>query len=278
MDGPLRPEPVAAGVVRLSLVSQAALLGEPTNTYIAATIMGGVVVDPASRSPEAIEAIENIMREVGGLAGIVVTHGHADHWEGVVPLWERHGGWVAAHPRLVGRIPDIPKSAYRLLREGDILGGWTVLETPGHTWDHIVLWRKSDGVMLVGDVAAGVGTTIISPPEGDMAVYLETLRRLKQLHPRVLLPGHGPPLSNAVAALEALIQHRLAREQAVLAALDETPRSVRELVPRVYADVPPERWPLAEHSLLAHLIKLEAEGRAARHLGGWTVRRPSKSG
>ncbi len=272
----IRPEPVAAGVVRLSLLSRVALLGEPTNTYIMATLLGGIVVDPASHSPEAIEAVEGILQEVGGLAGILVTHGHADHWEGVVPLWERYGGWVAVHPRLVGRIPDIPEAAYRPLREGDLLAGWTVLETPGHTRDHIVLWRKSDGVMLVGDVVAGIGTTVISPPEGDMAAYLETLHRLKALRPRALLPGHGPPISDAVTALEALIQHRLEREQAVLAALDEVPRSVRELVPRVYTDVPEERWGLAEHSLLAHLIKLEAEGRALRHPLGWTASRLSR--
>lgn len=110
-----------------------------------------------------------------------------------------------------------------------------------------------------------------------MAVYLETLHRLKALRPRVLLPGHGPPILNAVKAIEKLIQHRLERERAVLAVLDEIPRSVRELVTRVYTDVPEERWGLAEHSLLAHLLKLEAEGRAVRHPLGWTVGRLSLS-
>ncbi len=262
--------------MRLAALSRVALFGEPTNCYVVAAELGGLVVDPGSDGADFIAAVEEVVAELGGLAGIVVTHGHRDHWEGVARLWERHGGWVATHPALVGRLAGIPASAHRRVREGHVLAGWRVLDVPGHTRDHIALWRPADGVMLVGDVVAGEGTTVISPPDGEMAAYLATLRRLRDLTPRLLLPGHGPPVHRPRDALEALIRHRLTREQAVLDALDERPRAVEELVARVYADVPAERWWLAERSLLAHLLKLEAEGRAVRLKGGWA--RPPADG
>ncbi|MDQ7028514.1 MAG: MBL fold metallo-hydrolase [Ardenticatenia bacterium] len=269
MNSRAHPEDVAPGVVRLATMSRSALFGEPTNCYVVATELGGLVVDPGSDDEEFVGAVEAVVAELGGMAGMVVTHGHRDHWEGVARLWERHGGWVATHPALVGRLAGIPPTTHRLVREDHVLAGWRVLEVPGHTRDHIALWRPRDGVMLVGDVVAGRGTTVISPPDGEMTAYLATLRRLRDLGPRLLLPGHGPPVARPREALEALIRHRLAREEAVWAALDTRPRPLEELVACVYADVPAERWWLAEHSLLAHLLKLEAEGRAVRLEGGW---------
>lgn len=266
------PTVVAPGILRLSIESPAALLGEPTNCYLISTPLGALVVDPASPEPAVLEEIEGVAEEMGGIGGIAVTHGHADHTAGVAPLWRRHGGWVATHPELIGRISGLPEEAYRRIREGNRLAGLHVLETPGHKRDHVTFWRTDASgrrIMVVGDVVAGEGTTIINPPEGDLAAYLETLRRLLAMAPSMLLPGHGPAVDAPAQALEWLIDHRLERERALLAVLGPEPQPLRELVRQVYTDVDSARWGLAERSLLAHLLKLQAEGRARETEEGW---------
>lgn len=263
------PTHVAPGIVRLSLTSPAALLGEPTNCYLVRSPIGALVVDPASPDSATLDTIETIADEMGGVGGIVVTHGHADHTAGVTALWRRVGGWVAVHPELADGIAGVDESAYRPIRDGNQLAGLHVLETPGHKRDHVILWRKQDDVMLVGDVVAGEGTTIINPPEGELGPYLGTLRRLRDLQPTLMLPGHGPAVEAPIDALEWLIEHRLERERAILDALADEPQTLHELVPQVYTDVDSSLWGLAERSLLAHLIKLEDEDRARKVNGGW---------
>lgn len=252
-------------------MSPSALLGEPTNCYLVRTNIGALVVDLANPSQEALDQIETIAGEMGGFGGIVVTHGHADHTAGVAALWQRQGGWVATHPELIGKIAGIDDGAYRRIREGNRLAGLHVLETPGHKRDHVTLWRKQDGVMIVGDVVAGEGTTIINPPEGELGPYLETLRRLRDLEPNLLLPGHGPVVEAPAEALDWLIEHRLERERALLEALDEEPQTIHELVAQVYTDVDESLWGLAERSLLAHLIKLEQEDHVRQTDSGWRL-------
>lgn len=262
---------VATNILRLTQMSPAALLGEPTNCYLVRTNIGALVVDPASPSSAELDQIEAIAGEMGGFGGIVVTHGHADHTAGVAALWQRQGGWVATHPELMGKITGIDDGAYRRIREGNRLAGLHVLETPGHKRDHVTLWRTNDGVMLVGDVVAGEGTTIINPPEGELGPYLETLRRLRDLAPKLLLPGHGPVVEEPVEALDWLIEHRMERERTLLEALDEKPQTIHQLVAQVYTDVDESLWGLAERSLLAHLIKLEHEERVRQTDSGWQL-------
>lgn len=260
---------VATNIIRLTQMSPAALLGEPTNCYLVRTTIGALVVDPATPDPDALEQIETIAGEMGGFGGIAVTHGHADHTAGVAALWQRQGGWVATHPELIGKIHGVDDGAYRRIREGNRLAGLYVLETPGHKRDHVTLWRTHDGVMLVGDVVAGDGTTIINPPEGELGPYLETLRRLRDFDPQLLLPGHGPVVEEPIEALNWLIEHRMERERTLLKALDEEPQTIHQLVAHVYTDVDESLWGLAERSLLAHLIKLEREERAQQTDNGW---------
>ena len=120
-------------------------------------------------------------------------------------------------------------------------------------------------------MVGGVGTVIIDPPEGDMAGYLRSLERLRALGAETLFPGHGAPQGGVKRRLEKLIAHRLEREAKVLAALEPQPGALAELVERAYADTPRELWPYAERSLLAHLLKLEAEGHARREGDRWAL-------
>jgi glyoxylase-like metal-dependent hydrolase (beta-lactamase superfamily II) len=139
-----------------------------------------------------------------------------------------------------------------------------VLHTPGHAPGHVCLFEEEDGVIIAGDMVAGVGTILIAPGDGDMAVYLAQLERLAALGAHVALPAHGDPIDAPERTFRHYVAHRLAREAKVAAALGDEGALPEDLLPRVYADTPRSMWPVARLSLEAHLIKLEREGRARR--------------
>ena len=115
-----------------------------------------------------------------------------------------------------------------------------------------------------GDAVVGRGTSFIDPPDGDLAQYLRSLHRMQELNPRVIYPGHGPIVMDAPAKLDEYISHREEREQQVLDQLGEGPRTVADIVDAIYEGYPSDVLPLAGRSVLAHLLKLESEGRAER--------------
>ena len=154
------------------------------------------------------------------------------------------------------------------------VGDWglRVLHTPGHHPGHLCFLHPRTGALLTGDhIPGGRGTVIIDPPEGDMTAYLDSLRRLETLPITRLFPAHGGPQGAALARVRQLIAHRLEREAKVLGALGAEPRPVAALVGGAYDDTPKELWRYAERSLLAHLIKLEREGRAVREGEKWRL-------
>jgi glyoxylase-like metal-dependent hydrolase (beta-lactamase superfamily II) len=160
----------------------------------------------------------------------------------------------------------------RTISDGETVhaGGATLraVHTPGHAPGHLVFVDERTGAIIAGDMVASVGTIVVPPDDGgDMGLYLASLERLRAKRPAALLPAHGPPIAGADAADDKLafyVKHRLEREARVVAALGSEPRTVAELVPPAYPDVPPTIYPLAAHSLLAHLEKLGREGRAVR--------------
>lgn len=224
---------------------------EGTNTWIVGADPA-VVVDPGPDIPAHLDEVASAAGRVGA---VLVTHDHPDHGPGARPFAEK----VSA-----------PLYAFRLegaehLRDGQVLrvGALEVVavHTPGHTADHVAFHLPSDGLMFTGDAVLGRGTSFIDPPDGDLAQYLRSLRRMQELGPRILYPGHGPAVMRAGAKLQEYLDHRAAREEQILAALAAGPRSVDELVETIYADYPAEVHQLAARSVLAHLLKLQAEGR-----------------
>jgi glyoxylase-like metal-dependent hydrolase (beta-lactamase superfamily II) len=201
---------------------------------------------------------------------IVLTHHHPDHVGGAEVLARELGLPVWAHSETAARV-SVPVT--RELEEGEVLTlqgpvieRWRVLHTPGHAWGHVCLLDEADGTLVVGDMVASVGTILIAPGDGDMAVYLDQLRRLARLGARRALPAHGDPIDDPAALFERYVAHRLAREAKVMAAVircGPEGGSDDAIVQGAYDDVPPTTWPIALLSLRAHLEKLVAEGRVA---------------
>lgn len=244
-----------------------------TNVYALEGADGFVIVDPASPYDEeraaldaALDALEKPVLE------IALTHHHLDHVSGAAHLAKRLGVGVAAHAltadKLRGRV-----EVTRIMGEGEaIADSFRALHTPGHAPGHLCFHDAESNALVCGDMIASVGTIIIEPDDdGDMGVYLDQLRRLRALDAAVLLPAHGPPVYEADEKLSFYVKHRLEREAKVIAALSAEPRTIQELVPPSYPDVPPQIYPLAARSLLAHLHKLRNEGRAREVDGRWST-------
>lgn len=234
-----------------------------TNTYLVGPPGHGavVVVDPGPDDAEHLTAVEAALAERdAGVAAVVVTHHHVDHAEAARPWAQRFGVEVHAPTR------EVASPHGRLLADGDTvaIGGeqLTVVATPGHTRDHLAL-RAPTGALLTGDHVLGRGTSVVAYPDGDLAAYLDSLRRVLALGPDALYPGHGPALTRDPAAvLRYYAEHRRFRERQLLDALRAGPATPAELVARVYAEVDRRLWPAAEASTRAALEMLAAEERA----------------
>lgn len=227
---------------------------EGTNTWVVGE-SPSVVIDPG---PDIAAHLDEVARVAGRVGAVLVTHDHPDHAPGAVAFAE-----AARAPLYAFRLPGAEH-----LRDGHVVSvaglELAAIHTPGHSADHVVFYLASEGALFTGDAVLGRGTSFIDPPEGDLAKYLRSLQRMQELAPRTLYPGHGPIVMRAAAKLQEYLDHRAERERQVLAALAEGPQPIAALVATIYADYPPEVRPLAARSVLAHLLKLEAEGRVAR--------------
>lgn len=247
-----------------------------TNCYIVGDAAQAVAIDPATPYSDEQQRLDDFVQTHNiRLTAIVLTHHHLDHVGDAARLAQKHGVAVAAHQltaaRLQGRV-----TVSRTIADGERLDfgprGLRALFTPGHAPGHLCFVDEAAGAIVAGDMVASVGTIIIEPDDaGDMAVYLASLARLRREidgGASRLLPAHGPPIVDGGARVDFYIAHRLEREGRVAAALDDEPREVVALVPPAYPDVAPALHGLAARSLLAHLFKLQSEGRARRHADG----------
>jgi glyoxylase-like metal-dependent hydrolase (beta-lactamase superfamily II) len=200
--------------------------------------------------------LDAIERALDGrqLALVLITHGHPDHVSGVPMIAAR---WPAVRIRQFGS-GEAPLSPDEIIEVGD--GTVVALHTPGHSPDHCCFVLGSD--VFCGDLARIGGTVVIPATRGgDLADYLRSLQRVRDLRPRRLLPGHGPIIENPTALIDGYIRHRADREAQIFAALDKNPRGVPEIVEVVYENLAEELKRAAAESVTAHLIKLEREGR-----------------
>lgn len=210
------------------------------------------VIDPGPALDEHLDRVAEELCRRGGLAGVALTHDHADHVEGVAALLERTGGAPVAAAR--GDVDVV-------LADGAAFGPLRALATPGHAPDHLAF--VAGRVAFTGDAVLGEGSVFVVD---RLAEYLDALRRLRGLALDVCCPGHGPPIEDPVAKLDGYLAHRLDRERRLLDALARGLRGEDELLDAAWSDAPAPLRPAAAATLRAHLGKLAAEGRLPRGL------------
>lgn len=263
------------GLRRVTAPNPSPMTYTGTQTYVLGE--GAVcVVDPGPASPAHLQAILATLQPGERVAKILVTHSHLDHSPLARPLAQATGAPVlAAGPSDWGRSPVMEALGAALgggegvdtdftpdehIRDGDVVDGIQVLETPGHMANHLsFVWGDA---LLSGDLVMGWSTSLVSPPDGDMTAFFASLETLQARNDRIYYPGHGDPVTNPQARCAELIAHRRTREAQILSTLrDIGPADANTLARKIYTDVAPALLPAAARNVLAHLIDLHTRAR-----------------
>lgn len=273
-----RPDRLSPLIRRVIARNPSAFTFYGTGTYIVGA--GEVaIIDPGPDDPAHVAAL---LEAVKGerVTHIVITHTHRDHSPAAAALKAATGAPTYGFgPHGSGR-PDAEHAGEDVeeggdksftpdvrLRDGDKIEGrdWTLeaVWTPGHTSNHLCYRLAEENVLFPGDHVMGWSTTIVSPPDGDMAAYVASLRKLAARSESLYWPTHGPAIPEPQAFVRALITHREAREAQIRRCLEDGIGRIPEMVERMYADVDRRLHPAAARSVLAHLIHMVEEGRAA---------------
>ncbi|HET6794849.1 MAG TPA: MBL fold metallo-hydrolase [Acidimicrobiales bacterium] len=248
-------------VRRVLCPNPSVMTGPGTNTYLIGQDQIAVI-DPGPVDEEHLDRVA--AAGAGRIRWILVTHTHPDHSPGAKGLADRTGAELLGYDARDDFEPDTAIGDGYVLRSEEF--ALEALHTPGHASNHLCYLLEGERALFSGDHVMSGSTVVIAPPDGDMAAYLQALRRLEALRPPVLsiVPGHGPVIDDPMAKFDEYLTHRQAREDAILSALEESQKaSVEELVSAVYTDVPELLHPIARYSVWAHLRKLSAEGRAS---------------
>jgi glyoxylase-like metal-dependent hydrolase (beta-lactamase superfamily II) len=227
---------------------------EGTNTYVVGDADGTWVVDPGPALAQHLDAVASVVRADGApWRGVLLTHDHADHAAGVGGLIARTGSVPVHAARGAGTVR---------LADGDAIGPFAVVETPGHAPDHLAFVAGPE--LFSGDAVLGRGSVFLWPSPGALRGYLAALERLRDLPLERIRPGHGPLVADAPARLAEYLAHRAAREQRLLAALAAGHRSADALLECAWSEVPAALRPAARLTLAAHLDKLDEDERLPR--------------
>lgn len=273
--------PHVGTVVEIAPGLQRVLAGNPgpmthwgTNTYLFGDDRVAVI-DPGPEDPKHLHAIRQATKG-RTITHVLVTHAHLDHSPMARTLARDTGAVICAYGAAAdGRSPVMEKLAAQglagggegvdhafhpdvTLRDGDVVTGpgWQlrVLHTPGHFAGHLAFGAEDWWVS--GDHVMGWSSSLVSPPDGDLADFMRTSRRLQEMAPARLFPGHGAPIEDPVARLQWLIDHRQMREAGILEVLSATPQTVPQITGRAYRDIDPAMQPAAARNVFAHLIDL----------------------
>ena len=208
-----------------------------------------------------------------GPAHVLVTHAHSDHISGAPAI---HARWpAAAFSKYPWAIRD-PKLPWQPLADGAIVatdeGDLTVLHTPGHSPDHLTLWHADSRTVFVGDMLVQ-GSTVVIPAShgGSLAEYMASLDRILRLNPARALPAHGPVIEDPAEVIRGYVRHRAQREEQILNALSTNATTVDAITELIYPHLSTDLVAMARESVLAHLQKLEVEGRVAHDGDRWRL-------
>ncbi len=239
-----------------------------TGVYIIGT-NNVAVIDPGPVIPTHLEALKTALKDLR-VTHILLTHTHSDHSPAAAPLkaWTgaktyafgRHASAGAEHSVTIEESSDASFEPDIHVKDGDILDGdgFTIecVFTPGHTSNHMCYALREEQALFTGDHVMGWSTSVVAPPDGDMAAYRASLAKLLARDDRVLWPTHGGPIRDPKPFVEAFLAHRAEREAQILACLADGVATIPEIVARLYGDVDKRLHPAAGLSVLAHLIEL----------------------
>ncbi len=254
---------VLPGIRRIVARNPSVMTYQGTNTYLIAAPDGLTILDPG---PNDAQHVRDILAGAGNvpIRRILLTHTHSDHWGACAALSQATGLPIHAYKisGKAGFTPDIP------LDEGDIVAGLKAVFTPGHAADHLCFeYVLEDGrkILFSGDHVMSWSSSIVSPPDGDMLDYYRSLERLLDRDDALYLGGHGPALPEPRNLVRELLSHRRHREGTILARLRDQDWGVAELAAALYAKTDPFLKIAAQRNVLAHLLKLKAEGVVTEH-------------
>jgi len=273
-------EALEPGIARVLAHNPSAFTYYGTQSYLIGT-HEVAVVDPGPDLPEHVDAL---VEAIGGrkVAAIMCTHTHRDHSPASRPLAERTGApIIGCAPLALETVGPRADAAFdgdyvpdEVLGDGQTLEldgeQVTVVATPGHTSNHLCLaWR---GALLSGDHVMGWSTTVVVPPDGDMADYMASLDKLRRREDRVYYPAHGPPVTKPQQYVRHLVGHRMQREKQILGLIDGQLRTIPDIVSNAYPGLDPRLTIAAGGSVLAHLRDLERRGLVEQQQEAWTTR------
>jgi glyoxylase-like metal-dependent hydrolase (beta-lactamase superfamily II) len=270
-------EQLEPGIARVLAHNPSAFTYYGTQTYLVGE-REVAVIDPGPDLPEHLDVLE---RAIAGrpVVAIMCTHTHRDHSPAARPVAEVTGAPVVGCAPLaletVGPRADASfdgdYSPDRILGDGDSIAvdakPITAVATPGHTSNHLCF--AYEGALFSGDHVMGWSTTVVVPPDGEMAAYMASLDKLRQRDDRVYYPAHGAPVTNPKQYVRGLIGHRLQREKQILKLVGEQPRPIPDIVASAYPGLDPRLVTAAGGSVYAHLLDLERRGLVQQDEESW---------
>ncbi len=272
-----RLEQLEPGIARVLAHNPSAFTYYGTQTYL----LGQdevAIVDPG---PALDDHVNALAEAIGGRAVVAIccTHTHRDHSPAARPLAEVTGApIIGCAPLALETVGPRADAAFdgdyrpdRVLGDGDsiMIDGlaMTAVTTPGHTSNHLCF--AYGDALLTGDHVMGWSTTVVVPPDGDMAAYMTSLDKLRTREDRVFYPAHGPPVAKPKQYVRGLIGHRMQRERQILRLVGEQPRAIPDIVANAYPGLDPRLVVAAGGSVHAHLVDLEARGMVERNGEQW---------
>ena len=260
---------IAPGVHQL-VVGQRIYAGlPPPNVFLVVGEHSAVFIDTGYGRQEDVQSRLDYWQGLGSpqMAGIIVTHRHPDHMGGAAHFHQATSADIICHPVekevIDSRLDEA--SVGKTVSEGDTLdlGGTTLefIDSPGHTMGSLAVFIKEPRLLFAGDTILGFGTTAINPDEGDMALYIETLRKYLSYDINMICPGHGQVIRSPQAKINGLIEHRMAREKEILGLVAGGKSTIEEMFKEIYPELEGGLGYAARRQIKTHLIKLEREGR-----------------
>jgi len=272
-------EQIEPGIARVLAHNPSAFTYYGTQTYLIG-VDEVIVIDPGPDLPEHLDALE---RAIDGrkVAAVMCTHTHRDHSPAALPLAKRTSApIIGCAPLALETVGPRADAAFdgdyspdRVLVDGDAIeverNPVVAVATPGHTSNHLCYSYR--GSLFSGDHVMGWSTTVVVPPDGDMAAYMQSLEKLRQRDDRTYYPAHGPPIMNPQQYVRGLMGHRMQREKQILKLVSGSARTIPDIVANAYPGLDPRLVPAAGGSVLAHLVDLRRRGLVDEQDDQWTA-------